>query len=69
MQVIVRFYRFRCLQISVDTHGNNGADNSFFSPATPLRLIFGEGGVDDAEDADVIIHEYGHAISHFAAPL
>ncbi|MCB9227904.1 MAG: T9SS type A sorting domain-containing protein [Chitinophagales bacterium] len=55
-------------QISVDTHGNNGADNSFFSPATPLRLIFGEGGVDDAEDADVIIHEYGHAISHFAAP-
>lgn len=55
-------------QISVDTHGNNGADNSFFSPATPIRLIFGEGGVDDAEDADVIIHEYGHAISHFASP-
>ena len=24
--------------------------------------IFGEGGVDDAEDADVIIHEYTHAI-------
>lgn len=55
-------------QIYVDVHGNNGADNSFFSPATPLRLIFGQGGVDDAEDADVIIHEYGHALSYFAAP-
>jgi hypothetical protein len=31
------------------------------------RLLFGEGGVDDAEDADVIIHEYGHAISTSAS--
>jgi hypothetical protein len=35
---------------------------------SPPRLYFGEGGVDDAEDADVIIHEFGHAISHGAAP-
>ena len=54
--------------ILVDAHGNNGADNSFFTPTSPPRLVFGEGGVDDAEDADVIIHEYGHAISAFAAP-
>jgi len=36
-------------------------DNSWFSPMTGI-ITFGSGGVDDAEDADVIIHEYGHAI-------
>jgi hypothetical protein len=36
-------------------------DNSFYSPAT-RRMKFGSGGVDDAEDADVILHEYGHAM-------
>jgi hypothetical protein len=36
-------------------------DNSFFSPFT-RKITYGAGGVDDAEDADVIIHEYGHAI-------
>jgi hypothetical protein len=36
-------------------------DNSFFSPLT-RRIRYGSGGVDDAEDADVIVHEYGHAI-------
>ncbi len=36
-------------------------DNSMFSPAT-RRIEYGSGGVDDAEDADVILHEYGHAI-------
>jgi len=35
-------------------------DNSFFSAAG--YIAFGDGGTDDAEDADVIIHEYGHAI-------
>ena len=55
-------------EILVDAHGNNGADNSFFAPTSPPRLVFGQGGVDDAEDADVIIHEYGHAISAFASP-
>ena len=25
-------------------------------------LRFGKGGVDDAEDAEVILHEYGHAM-------
>ena len=56
-------------QIAVDVHAVNGADNSNFNPGfNPPRLHFGEGGVDDAEDADVIIHEYGHAIMHSAAP-
>jgi hypothetical protein len=36
-------------------------DNSFFSPAT-RRMGLGTGGVDDAEDADVIVHEYGHSL-------
>jgi zinc metalloprotease ZmpB len=38
-----------------------GQDNSF-SRDTKDLLTFGKGGVDDAEDAEVILHEYGHAI-------
>lgn len=38
-----------------------GADNSQYYPDTG-RLVFGEGGVDDAEDAMVIWHESGHAL-------
>lgn len=46
-----------------DSHGLNGADNSHYVIST-RQLAFGDGGVDDAEDADVIIHEYGHSIQH-----
>src|SRR3954467_1780564 len=42
-----------------------GADNSFASDHPKNELRFGKGGVDDAEDAEVILHEYGHAI-HFS---
>ena len=42
-----------------------GVDNSFATDHPKLELRFGKGGVDDAEDAEVILHEYGHAI-HFA---
>jgi zinc metalloprotease ZmpB len=38
-----------------------GVDNSFSWDKKDL-LRFGKGGVDDAEDAEVIVHEYGHAI-------
>ncbi|MBH0200847.1 MAG: hypothetical protein HP496_00735 [Nitrospira sp.] len=36
-------------------------DNSFYR-STKKTITYGTGGVDDAEDADVIWHEYGHAI-------
>ena len=36
-------------------------DNSFFSPGS-RKINFGTGGVDDGEDADVIVHEYGHSL-------
>jgi zinc metalloprotease ZmpB len=42
-----------------------GQDNSFATDHPKDELRFGKGGVDDAEDAEVILHEYGHAI-HFA---
>lgn len=53
----------------IDAHAYSGGDFSSFNyGVNPVQLEFGEGGVDDAEDADVIIHEFGHAISHGAAP-
>jgi zinc metalloprotease ZmpB len=39
-----------------------GADNSFETDHPVLEIRYGKGGVDDAEDAEVILHEYGHAI-------
>lgn len=36
-------------------------DNSFYQPNTKA-ITYGTGGVDDAEDAEVIWHEYGHSI-------
>jgi hypothetical protein len=42
-----------------------GLDNSFATDSPKNELRFGKGGVDDAEDAEVILHEYGHAI-HFS---
>ncbi|WP_312303033.1 T9SS type A sorting domain-containing protein [Chryseobacterium sp.] len=46
-----------------DPHALNGQDNSRYSTAGSLE--FGQGGVDDAEDADVILHELGHGIHHW----
>ncbi len=42
-------------------------DNSFYSTADHL-MVFGTGGIDDGEDADVIVHEYGHSLQDQAAP-
>ncbi len=53
-------------QISIDVHALSNSDQSYYSPAEK-RIYMGEGGVDDAEDADVIIHEYGHTLVSAAA--
>ncbi|WP_290701093.1 T9SS type A sorting domain-containing protein [Lacinutrix sp.] len=45
--------------VRFDPHGANGGDNSFYTGGT---LNFGEGCVDDGEDADVILHELGHGL-------
>ncbi|MER5204920.1 M4 family metallopeptidase [Streptomyces sp. NPDC002825] len=44
-----------------------GADNSFFTDKK-AEIRFGKGGVDDAEDAEVIVHEYGHAVHNAQVP-
>lgn len=63
---------FNCADplVLADPHGlgtcQGSCDNSYFSP--PQNLLFGQGGVDDAEDADVLIHEYTHFLSYNASP-
>ncbi|SFS65028.1 M36 family metallopeptidase [Marininema halotolerans] len=42
-------------------------DNSVYSQGTK-QLYFGSGGVDDAEDAGIITHEYGHSIQDNQVP-
>ena len=42
-------------------------DNSFYSPQSK-EISLGLGGVDDAEDAEVILHEYGHSIQDDQVP-
>ncbi|HLM33631.1 MAG TPA: M36 family metallopeptidase, partial [Gaiellaceae bacterium] len=44
-----------------------GADNSYSWDKHDV-LRFGKGGVDDAEDAEVILHEYGHAVHDAQVP-
>jgi len=52
--------------IKVNVNGTRD-DNSFYSPSTK-DLTFGTGGVDDAEDAGIIAHEYGHSIQDNQVP-
>lgn len=51
-------------QVLVDTYSG---DNSFYDPSKDT-ITYGRGGVDDAEDAEVIWHEYGHAIQDAQVP-
>lgn len=44
-----------------DSSGLNQDDNSHYVSNTD-SLAFGEGCVDDAEDSDVIMHEFGHGV-------
>ncbi len=54
--------------LDFDAHASTTDQSSFEPLGINSRLRFGDGGVDDGEDADVIVHEYGHAITHSAAP-
>jgi len=45
----------------------DAADTSVYLPSTG-EIHFGEGGVPDAEDADIVVHEYGHAIQYAQNP-
>ena len=47
--------------------GQYGGDNSYQTDK-PYRIRLGKGGVDDAEDAEVIVHEYGHAVHQSQVP-
>jgi len=54
--------------IRINAHGTR-EDNSFYDPSPGRKEItFGDGGVDDAEDAEIIVHEYGHAIQDAIVP-
>jgi hypothetical protein len=57
------------IPLKVDAHAEGGDDQSEFDffDKNDLKLLYGTGGVDDAEDADVIVHEYGHFLSYMAA--
>jgi hypothetical protein len=51
----------------VDVHAFNNFDNSSYTPSSHL-LQFGEGGIDDAEDGEVVVHEFTHSLSELASP-
>lgn len=57
--------------IAVDPHALGGSDNSVYESSSAVGqgvLFFGDGGVDDAEDSDIVLHEYTHAIQDWIAP-
>ena len=53
--------------INVDANAHSGANQSSYDKYSHT-LLFGHGGVDDNEDADVILHEYCHALIHAINP-
>jgi subtilisin-like proprotein convertase family protein len=57
--------------VPVDAHATT-EDNSFFIPSGAQlgrgTLFYGYGGTDDAEDADIVVHEYSHALFEWIAP-
>lgn len=54
--------------IQIDVHALNGMDNSVYRNAGTPQILFGDGGVDDAEDGQVVIHELTHALFNFSSP-
>lgn len=53
--------------LRLSPHGEGEIDNSFYYPNDRL-ISFGDGGVDDAEDANIVWHELGHVLLDRAAP-
>ncbi|WP_163836807.1 proprotein convertase P-domain-containing protein [Spartinivicinus ruber] len=53
--------------IPVDTDGIRGRNQSRYLPDI-RKLSFGHGCIDDNEDSDVILHEYGHALTYAINP-
>ncbi|GAB5521265.1 MAG: hypothetical protein RhofKO_35160 [Rhodothermales bacterium] len=53
--------------IPINPNGFGSADDSRYTPLDN-HIAFGFGGVDDAEDAFVILHEYAHALAENSAP-
>jgi len=54
----------RQIEVRIDQFGG---DNSFFRD-NKADITLGKGGVDDAEDAEVIVHEYGHSVQDGQVP-
>jgi hypothetical protein len=54
----------RQIQLRIDQFGG---DNSFFRD-DKANITLGKGGVDDGEDAEVIVHEYGHSVQDGQVP-
>jgi len=57
--------------IPVDPHALSGADNSLYVGSAVRgqgTLYFGDGGVDDAEDSDIVLHEFFHSVQDWIAP-
>lgn len=54
----------RQIQVRIDQYGG---DNSYFRE-DKANITLGKGGVDDAEDAEVVIHEYGHSVQDGQVP-
>ncbi|RME52661.1 MAG: hypothetical protein D6795_06475, partial [Deltaproteobacteria bacterium] len=53
---------------SIPAHAHYFSDQNAFYSRDDKGLHFGDGGVDAGEDADVVLHEYGHAIQEDQVP-
>jgi hypothetical protein len=56
----------RNLPLRLNAHGTSD-DNSWYSPGD-RTLTFGFGGIDDAQDGETIVHEFGHALQDAICP-
>ncbi len=51
-----------------DCYAHQGSDdNSDYSPSQD-RIRYGDGGVDDSDDGEIVLHEYGHAVHNDIIP-